>query len=55
MTWLRILAIVLAGLAAAGPAHARVQTQMYCWTSDVEFPIACSEDDDSDDDDGADT
>jgi hypothetical protein len=55
MTWLRILAIVLAALAAAGPAHARVQTQMFCWTSDVEFPISCSEDDDSDDDEGADT
>jgi len=55
MTWLRMLASVLAGLATADTAYARVQHQMFCWSSDVEFPIACSEDDDSDDDDGEET
>ena len=51
MTWVRILAIVLAGLAATGTAHARIQTQMFCWITDVEFPVACAESDDGGDDD----
>jgi hypothetical protein len=54
MTWLRMLAIVLAGLAATGTAHARIQTQMFCWITDVEFPVACAEDEDSGDDDDGD-
>ena len=55
MMWLRMLAIVLGGVAVPGTTDARVQTQMYCWISDVEFPVACAEDEDSgdDDDDGA--
>lgn len=51
MASLRILAIVLAGLATTGAADARIQTQMYCWISDVEFPVACAQDEDSGDDD----
>ena len=51
MNWLRMLAIVLVGLAASGAADARVQTQMFCWISDVEFPVACAEDEDGGDED----
>jgi hypothetical protein len=51
MTWLRITFLLLAAL-AAGPAHASIQRQMFCWDSDVEFPIACAEEEDDDDDDG---
>jgi hypothetical protein len=51
MSWLRILTIVLAGLAATGTAQARIQTQMFCWITDVEFPVACDEDEDGDEDD----
>ena len=46
MSWLRILTIVLAGLAVSGTAQARIQTQMFCWITDVEFPVACDEDED---------
>jgi hypothetical protein len=46
-----LLAIILAALAASGAADARVQTQMFCWISDVEFPVACAEDEDAGDDD----
>jgi len=31
MTWLRMIIVVLAGLAAAGPAHARIRGEMFCW------------------------
>jgi len=51
MSWLRVLTIVLTGLAVTGAADARVQTQMFCWITDVEFPVACAEDEDGDDDD----
>ena len=51
MSWLRMLTIVLAGLAATGTAQARIQTQMFCWITDVEFPVACAEDEDGGDDD----
>ena len=51
MTWLRMLAIVLAGLAATSPAQASIQTQMFCWIPDVEFPVACAEDEDDGDED----
>ena len=51
MTWVRLLAIVLTGLAVTGAADARIQTQMFCWISDVEFPVACAEDEDGGDDD----
>jgi hypothetical protein len=49
--WLRVLAIVLTGLAMTGAAHARIQTQMFCWETDVEFPVACAEDGESSDED----
>ena len=52
MTWLRMTLVLLAALAVAGPAHASIQRQMFCWDSDVEFPIACAEEEDDDDDDG---
>jgi hypothetical protein len=51
MTWFRVLAVIVAGLAAVGPAQARIQAQMYCWISDVEFPVACAEDEDGGDED----
>ena len=51
MTWFRVLAVIVAGLAAVDPAQARIQTQMYCWISDVEFPVACAEDEDGGDED----
>jgi hypothetical protein len=51
MMWLRIITIVLGAVAAPGTPNARIQTQMYCWISDVEFPVACAEDEDGDDDD----
>jgi hypothetical protein len=51
MTWLRTLAIVIAALTTTGAADARIQTQMFCWITDVEFPVACAEDEDSGDDD----
>ena len=51
MTWFRVLAVMVAGLAVVGPAQARIQTQMYCWISDVEFPVACAEDEDGGDED----
>jgi hypothetical protein len=50
MMTLRMLAIVLAGLVMPDTTDARVQTQMFCWISDVEFPVACAEDEDGDDD-----
>ena len=51
MSWLRMLTIVLAGLAATSTAQARIQTQMFCWITDVEFPVACAEDEDGGDED----
>ncbi len=51
MMFLRMLAIVLTGLAVTGAAEARIQTQMFCWISDVEFPVACAEDEDGGDED----
>ena len=54
MMFLRMLAIVLTGLAVTGAADARIQAQMFCWVSDVEFPIACAEDEDGDDEDDED-
>ena len=52
MTWFRITLVLLAALAATIPAHANIQRQMFCWDPDVEFPIACAEEQDDDDDDG---
>ena len=37
-------------IAAAGgavlPVQGRVQPQMFCWSPDVEFPVACEEEED---------
>jgi hypothetical protein len=33
---------------AAASAHGRPQPQMFCWTPDVEFPVACEEEEDED-------
>jgi hypothetical protein len=41
------LATAMTVLGAAA-AYARVQPQMFCWTPDVEFPVACDDDDDDD-------
>ena len=47
---MRVLVIV-AGLDVAGPTHARVQSQMFCWVTDVEFPVACVEEEDDEEED----
>jgi hypothetical protein len=39
-----VAAVVLAGASAYG----RVQPQMFCWAPDVEFPVACDEEEDDD-------
>ena len=51
MTWLRITLVLLAALAATSPAHASIQRQMFCWDPDVEFPIACAEEEEEDEGD----
>jgi hypothetical protein len=44
------LAIAIAAVGGAGlPAQGRIQPQMFCWSSDVEFPVACEEEEDEDD------
>jgi hypothetical protein len=53
MTWLRMTLVLLAALAAAGPAHASIQRQMFCWDPDVEFPIACADEEDDEGDEEA--
>jgi hypothetical protein len=40
-----IAAVVVAGASA----HGRPQPQMFCWTPDVEFPVACEEEEEEDD------
>ena len=51
MTWLRMTLVLLGVLAAAGPAHASIQRQMFCWDPDVEFPVRCVEDEEDDEGD----
>ena len=52
-SWRALLLAGAAFLLMTGAAHARIQTQMFCWISDVEFPVACAEDEDGgDEDDG---
>lgn len=51
MAWMRVLAIILTGLVTAGAAEARIQAQMFCWITDVEFPVGCDEDEDGGDED----
>ena len=43
------LAVVFAAVSVAGhTAQGRVQPQMFCWSPDVEFPVACEEEEDED-------
>jgi hypothetical protein len=43
------LAVALAAVGGTWlPAQGRVQPQMFCWSPDVEFPVACEEEEDED-------
>jgi hypothetical protein len=45
------LALAIVGLlaaGAAGPGAASLQPQMYCWSGDSEFPVACEDDGEDD-------
>lgn len=43
------LAVALVAVGGAWlPAQGRVQPQMFCWSPDVEFPVACEEEEDED-------
>lgn len=42
---IRLAVAVAAVLVAEASAHARVQPQLICWSPDVEFPVACEEED----------
>ena len=43
------LAVAIAAASGAGlTAQGRVQPQMFCWSPDVEFPVACEEEEDED-------
>jgi hypothetical protein len=41
-----LLLATLAVIAATLPASARIQPELVCWESDMEFPVACDDDDD---------
>jgi hypothetical protein len=46
---MRIALLLLAVMGATAtplPALARIQPDVVCWETDLEFPIACDEDDD---------
>jgi hypothetical protein len=46
---MRFLLLLLAIAAASSmplPASARVQPDIVCWETDMEFPVACDPDDD---------
>ena len=46
---MRIALLLLAVMAATAtplPALARIQPDVVCWETDMEFPIACDADDD---------
>jgi hypothetical protein len=46
---MRIALLLLAVMAASAtpmPASARIQPDIVCWDSDMEFPVACDLDDD---------
>jgi hypothetical protein len=46
---MRLALLLLAAIAALSsplPASARVQPDIVCWETDIEFPVACDEDDD---------
>jgi hypothetical protein len=45
-----LLVATVAAVVLAGPsAHGRPQPQMFCWTPDGEFPVACEEEEEEDD------
>ena len=46
MRFLLLLLAFMAATAAPLPANARIQPEIVCWESDLEFPIACDDDDD---------
>jgi hypothetical protein len=46
---MRLVLLLLAVTAATAiplPASARIQPDVVCWETDMEFPVACDEDDD---------
>jgi hypothetical protein len=43
--FLLFLATALAILAALAQAEARIQPEIVCWEPDIEFPVACDDDD----------
>ena len=49
---MKIFIKLAVALAAVGgvllPAQGRVQPPMFCWSPDVEFPVACEEEEDED-------
>jgi hypothetical protein len=40
-----LLLALMAAITAPPPANARIQPDIVCWESDMEFPIACDDDD----------
>lgn len=46
MRFFLLLLTVMAATAAPLPATARIQPPFVCWEPDMEFPVACDEDDD---------
>ncbi len=46
MRFLLLLLALVAATAVPMPANARIQPDIVCWESDIEFPVACDPDDD---------
>jgi hypothetical protein len=44
--FLLLIAVLLALGASLTQARARLQPEIVCWEPDIEFPVACDEDDD---------
>jgi hypothetical protein len=40
-----LLLAVIAASATPRPANARIQPDIVCWETDMEFPVACDPDD----------
>ena len=45
-----LLLAIMAALATSLPAFARIQPEIVCIDSEMEFPVACDEDGEDDDD-----
>lgn len=45
----RLAAVLVLAGATATLAYGRLQPSLYCWVPDVEFPIACDDEEDEDD------